>query len=189
MAMKQPEKPGFKKWLMVTMATLGIGGFGGIMTGGSLPDFNASTQDDSLNNAAMTETIPADSPDIVWATVQKPLSVDFNNISAKAQQEMLNMNLQSAASMGRFDTVENLLNQGADAKADDSAALKLALTGSKSATAAADQQSFDRIAKLLQERGAVAGDQQSLADKTASLSGQSTPTPEKAPPTVPPPGQ
>ena len=183
--MRQPPKPGLKKWLLIGLASLGIG-TGGVMTGG-LPDFATTAQDNNSDPASFTETVPANSPDIIWVTPQKPLSVDFNNITAKGQQDILNFNLQSAASMGKFSTVENLLNQGADAKADDSAALKLAMTGAKSAsdgTIAPEQ--FDKIIKLLQERGASAGEQQSLTDRASSLSGQTAPTPDSTPPTVAP---
>lgn len=181
--MRQPPKPGFKKWLLIGLASLGIG-TGGVMTGGGLPNFTATAPDTNSDTASYTETIPANSPDIIWVTPQKPLSVDFNNITAKGQQDMLNFNLQSAASMGNFNTVENLLNQGADAKADDSAALKMAMTGAKSATdGTVAPAQFEKIIKLLQDRGASAGDQQSLADRSSNLSGQTAPTPDSAPPT------
>lgn len=186
--MRQPNRPGLKKWLLIAAAAIGLGAGGAALNDSTpLSGPNGPPADDQSGVAAV-ETIPANSPDIVWMTVQRTptdLSQEFNNSQLQSQKDLLNFNLQSAASMGSVGTVQDLLDKGADATADNSAALKLALSGAKSAAIALDREHFETIARLLTERGATAGGQQSMAEKTDLISNKTAPAQTSAPPTNP----
>lgn len=173
---------------MIAAAALGLGAGGAALTDNMPVIGPGGPSSAETGQSAPVETIRADSPDIVWVTVQKPspqLAADFNAAQLQAQKDSLNFNLQSAAGLGNVDTVQDLLNKGADAAADDSAALKMALSGAKSATNAHDREHFDAIARMLKERGATASDQQSMADRTSFLNGKTAPGQFGTPPSSP----
>ncbi len=163
--MQQPKKPRWKRWLIAAALTLGMGGAitGGMNLNGSLPTFGPPADQGSTN-----ETISINHPDIVWVTIDKSASItgQFNTVAPgdissqnpltldKEKQTALNQSLQIAARGGDFAYVKYLVEQGADVKANDGAAVQAAKDGAGLAQqTGGDQQAFNQIIKFLQDKG------------------------------------